>query len=135
MKSLQSIVGSHAHWFIINCILIIIVYLAQAYGKTTYLATSFALVPRGTEGAISLEGTAAGVVAAFLMTFVAFALDFIEFDGVVCATIASVIANYAESLIGARFQGGIDWLSNDIVNIIQISLASVLSILFLIIHY
>jgi uncharacterized protein (TIGR00297 family) len=114
---------------------LISVYWTQAYGKTTYLATSFALVPRGTEGAISLEGTAAGVFAAFFMTLVALSLNFIGLKGVVCATIASIIANYAESLIGARFQGGLNWLSNDIVNIIQISIASVLSILFLMINY
>jgi len=108
---------------------------AQAYGKTTYLATSFALVPRGTEGAISLEGTVAGIFAALFMTLVAFSLNLIEFEGVKCATMASIIANYAESLIGASFQGGLNWLSNDIVNIIQISLASLLSILFKVIHH
>ena len=36
----------------------------QAYGKTTYLITTLRRVPRGTEGAVSLEGTAGGVAAA-----------------------------------------------------------------------
>ena len=35
--------------------------IGKAYGKTTYLITTFEKVPRGTEGAISLEGTIAGV--------------------------------------------------------------------------
>lgn len=47
---------------------------AQAYGKTTYLITTLKIVPRGTEGAVSLEGTAAGAAAAALFAGVSFAL-------------------------------------------------------------
>ena len=36
----------------------------QAYGKRAFLITTFKEVPRGTEGAVSLEGTAAGMLAA-----------------------------------------------------------------------
>lgn len=36
----------------------------QAYGQTTYLITTLKRVPRGTEGAVSAEGTAAGAFAA-----------------------------------------------------------------------
>ncbi len=39
-------------------------FALQAYGKTTYLITSLERVPRGTEGAVSLEGTLAGLAAA-----------------------------------------------------------------------
>ena len=38
--------------------------IGKAFGKTTYLVTTMQRVPRGTEGAISLEGTVAGIVAA-----------------------------------------------------------------------
>lgn len=48
--------------------------MLQAYGKTTYLITSLQLVPRGTEGAVSLEGTAAGLAAALLYAAVALGL-------------------------------------------------------------
>lgn len=48
--------------------------LLQAYGKTTYLITTLQLVPRGTEGAVSLEGTMAGLGAAALYAAVALAL-------------------------------------------------------------
>ena len=37
---------------------------AQAYGRTTYLITTLQRVPRGTEGAVSAEGTLAGLAAA-----------------------------------------------------------------------
>ena len=36
----------------------------QAYGKRAYLLTTLREVPRGTEGAVSLEGSAAGIAAA-----------------------------------------------------------------------
>ncbi len=36
----------------------------QAYGQTTYLITTLKRVTRGTEGAISMEGTLAGAGAA-----------------------------------------------------------------------
>lgn len=45
--------------------------VGKAYGKTTYLVTTFQLVPRGTEGAVSLEGTAAGALAALLFAITA----------------------------------------------------------------
>ena len=50
----------------------------QAYGKTAYLITTLKVVPRGTEGAVSLEGTAAGVVAAAFFAGLAFALKLVR---------------------------------------------------------
>jgi len=38
--------------------------VVQAYGRTTVLSTTLRKVPRGTDGAVSLEGTAAGLGAA-----------------------------------------------------------------------
>lgn len=51
----------------------------QAYGKTAYLITTLKVVPRGTEGAVSLEGTAAGVVAAAFFAGLAFALKLVRY--------------------------------------------------------
>ena len=49
--------------------------VGKAYGRTTYLATSFEVVPRGTEGAVSLEGTLAGVAAAVLFSVISLGLN------------------------------------------------------------
>ena len=46
----------------------------QAYGKTTYLITNLQRVPRGTEGAVSLEGSLAGLAAAFGFAFLSYAI-------------------------------------------------------------
>ena len=47
----------------------------QAYGQTTYLITTLQRVPRGTEGAVSTEGTLAGAVAAVGFATIAAALQ------------------------------------------------------------
>ncbi|KAF5730761.1 hypothetical protein HS088_TW19G00357 [Tripterygium wilfordii] len=41
--------------------------LGKAYGKITYLVTTFKVVPRGTEGAVSVEGTLAGLFASVIL--------------------------------------------------------------------
>lgn len=41
--------------------------LEQAYGKRTFLITTLKPVPPGTEGAVSLEGTLAGVVGSIVI--------------------------------------------------------------------
>jgi uncharacterized protein (TIGR00297 family) len=103
--------------------------VGKAYGKTTYLATSFQRVPRGTEGAVSLEGTLAGVVASVVLGVCAVAGMMLDARGLTCVIGASVVANYAESLLGAGVQRGghVRWLTNDAVNMFQISLASVVA--------
>lgn len=47
--------------------------VGKAYGRTTYLVTTLQRVPRGTEGAVSAEGTAAGIAAAACMATLALA--------------------------------------------------------------
>ena len=49
-------------------------YAWQAYGKTTYLITTLQRVPRGTEGAVSLEGSLAGLAAAFGFASLSYAI-------------------------------------------------------------
>lgn len=39
-----------------------------------YLVTTFTVVPRGTEGAVSLEGTAAGLLASIFLAFASYLL-------------------------------------------------------------
>jgi hypothetical protein len=42
-----------------------------------YLVTSFSVVPRGTEGAVSLEGTVAGLVASVILAAVAYSINLV----------------------------------------------------------
>ncbi|MFS7929427.1 hypothetical protein Hanom_Chr04g00332441 [Helianthus anomalus] len=105
--------------------------IGKAYGKTTYLVTTFKVVPRGTEGAVSVEGTVAGVLASILLASIGCLLGKIKVAEVVVCVLASQIANVGESVIGAVVQDkeGFKWLTNDAVNVINISLGSILAIL------
>ncbi|KAI3828172.1 hypothetical protein L1987_02269 [Smallanthus sonchifolius] len=105
--------------------------IGKAYGKTTYLVTTFKVVPRGTEGAVSVEGTVAGVLASILLATVGCFLGKIKVAEAVICVLASQIANVGESVIGAVLQDkeGFKWLNNDAVNVINISLGSILAIL------
>lgn len=104
--------------------------IGKAYGRTTYLVTTFKVVPRGTEGAVSLEGTFAGVLAAILLASSGSLLDQISTLEAVICVLAAQIANFGESLIGASLQDkeGFGWLNNDVVNVINISIGSILAI-------
>lgn len=105
--------------------------IGKAYGKTTYLVTTLKVVPRGTEGAVSVEGTIAGFIASILLAFVGCLTGQINASEAAICVIASQIANVGESIIGASLQEkeGLQWLNNDVVNVINISLGSILAIL------
>ena len=47
--------------------------------------------------------------------------------GVAAVTVAAFLANVFESWLGATVQGRLPWLSNDLVNVLQISLAAALA--------
>ncbi|KAK1275391.1 hypothetical protein QJS04_geneDACA012899 [Acorus gramineus] len=105
--------------------------IGKAYGKTTYLVTTFKIVPRGTEGAVSAEGTLAGLLASILLASVGCFMGEVDVIGAAICVIASQIANLGESIIGASLQEkeGFQWLNNDMVNVINISIGSILAVL------
>ena len=92
------------------------------------LITNLRPVARGTEGAISLEGTAASVVGSGLMAAVMAALGVIETPSALALiTAVGVVATLVESLIGATLQGRITWLSNEVVNGLQTLVGALLA--------
>jgi uncharacterized protein (TIGR00297 family) len=112
--------------------------VGKAYGKTTYNSLPpFNPVPRGTEGAVSLEGTLAGVAASFVFAGVAALLGELNtatssplLAAAVCS-FAAFVATTFESALGSMMQGrkGWEWLTNDVVNGIQIAIAAIIAIL------
>ncbi|MBF2078140.1 MAG: TIGR00297 family protein [Synechococcales cyanobacterium T60_A2020_003] len=93
--------------------------VGKAFGKRTFLITTLKPVPRGTEGAVSLEGTLAGIVASVAIALLGWAIQLIDFGGAVLCVIAAFVATNAESVIGATLQDRFDWLSNELVNVIN----------------
>lgn len=102
--------------------------IGKAYGQTTYLISTLERVPRGTEGAISVEGTAAGVAAAAGFSLASLILQQVTSMEALVVVAAASAANLFESYLGAALQGRVPWLTNDVVNMIQISLAAGLAL-------
>ena len=104
--------------------------VGKAYGKRTFLITTLQPVPRGTEGAISLEGTLAGVVASVAQALIGWAVGLIDVVGVTWCVLAAFIATNLESVIGATLQSRFSWLTNELVNILNTLIGAIVAILF-----
>jgi uncharacterized protein (TIGR00297 family) len=96
--------------------------VGKAFGRSTFLVTSFARVKPGTPGAMSLEGTAAGLVAAFALGAVGLALGLIPAAALPAVVLGATAGALVESVLGATLEGpGI--LNNDVLNFINTAVA------------
>jgi uncharacterized protein (TIGR00297 family) len=102
--------------------------VGKAYGQHTFLITTFRPVPAGTEGAVSLEGTLAGVMGSAVMAGVGWAVGLISPLGGVLCVIAAFIATNLESVIGATVQEKLPWLTNELVNVINTTIGALTAI-------
>jgi len=106
--------------------------IGKAYGKTTFLITNLERVEPGTEGAVSVEGTAAAAVGGLLLSLYGAAVGLIEgWPMIAISTVAAFLATNAESLIGATLQEreGFDFMTNEFVNFINTLIGGALAIL------
>lgn len=78
--------------------------IGQLWGRRTFLVTSLRPVPRGTQGAISVEGTLAGVLAAALVAVVGFAVGLLPIVAAVAVAGAGILGSLVESLGGALLE-------------------------------
>ncbi len=102
--------------------------IGKAYGQHTFLITTLKPVPRGTEGAVSLEGTLAGVVGSIVIALLGYSVGLISPLGVVVCIVAAFIATNLESLIGATLQHRFTWLTNELVNVINTLIGAIAAI-------
>ena len=55
----------------------------------------------------------------------------VDVRGAACVVAAAFVANILESYVGATLQGKVAWLTNDVVNVAQITVAALLCVLLL----
>jgi uncharacterized protein (TIGR00297 family) len=103
--------------------------VGKAYGRRTFLITTLKPVPPGTEGAVSLEGTLAGIGGSACIAAIGWGIGLIPAWGVVVCLIAALLATTGESLIGATLQTRFPWLTNEVVNIINTTLGAILALM------
>ncbi len=101
--------------------------IGKAWGRSTFLVTTFSSVKPGTPGAMSLEGTAAGLVAAFALATTAAALGLIPQSATLAIVVAATAGALVESALGATLEGpGI--LNNDMLNFINTAVAAAVAL-------
>lgn len=101
--------------------------VGQLSGRRPRLITSLRQVSPGTDGAVSLPGTLAGVGAAFLTAALGFTLGLVGSAGAgVLVALAAFLGTVADSLIGARFPR----VGNELTNVLCTLTAAVLVLLF-----
>ncbi|MFB3917751.1 MAG: TIGR00297 family protein [Terriglobales bacterium] len=105
--------------------------LGKALTTRVYLITTFERVPVGTDGAISVIGTMAGVAAAILVGVVATVTALIPQHWIAATAGAAILGNCIDSVLGAVLQQR-GWVSNNTVNLLSTSAAAGLVLLFLI---
>jgi len=99
--------------------------IGKRWGRSTVLITSLRPVPAGTEGAVSLEGTAASLLGGGLMALICALLGLLATPAaVVLVTLVALVATLIESAIGATLQRRHGWLSNELVNGLQTAIAA-----------
>jgi uncharacterized protein (TIGR00297 family) len=104
--------------------------VGKAYGKRTFLITTLQPVARGTEGAVSLEGTIAGIGASLLQALLGWGVGLIDGLGLLWCILAAFVATNLESVIGATLQSKYNWLTNELVNVINTLIGAVAAVLF-----
>jgi len=103
--------------------------IGKRWGRHTVLITTLRPVPPGTEGAVSLEGTAASLAGALLMGLVMLALGLLSGPAAwALVAVVGLVATLLESLVGATLQRRHAWLSNELVNGLQTLIAALLAL-------
>jgi uncharacterized protein (TIGR00297 family) len=101
--------------------------LGQAWGRRAFLPTSFARVAPGTPGAVSLEGTTAGVAAAAVLAGVAVLLGLIPIPTVWIVVTAATVGAFVESVLAVSFErSGV--LDNDVLNFLNTGVAATVAL-------
>jgi uncharacterized protein (TIGR00297 family) len=89
--------------------------VGQAFGGTPILLTTLRRVSPGTDGAVSLLGTAAGVAASGLVALTGLWAMRLDWRGTAAAFGGGVVGLVFDSLLGATVERR-GWLGNDLVN-------------------
>jgi uncharacterized protein (TIGR00297 family) len=97
--------------------------VGKAYGRRTFLITTFRPVPPGTEGAVSLEGTLGGLAGGFVVASLGEALGLYAWPAAVVVGFSGLLGSLAESVIGtvAERRG---WLNNDQLNALNTAIGA-----------
>lgn len=92
--------------------------IGKAWGGKAYLVTTLKHVRPGTPGAMSLEGTAAGLIAALVLAWIGSALGLIPGAWIWAAVGGAVAGSLIESAMAATLEGA-GYVNNDVLNFLN----------------
>jgi uncharacterized protein (TIGR00297 family) len=99
----------------------------KAWGRRTFSVIGLRRVKPGTSGAVSLEGTLAGLAAAVTLAGLAALLGLIEPRFIWVAAAGATAGAFVESVLGATLEGpGI--LNNDLLNFLNTAAAAAVAV-------
>jgi uncharacterized protein (TIGR00297 family) len=101
--------------------------IGKAWGTRTWAILPPRLVRPGTPGAMSIEGTAAGLASAAALAAFALWLSIVPGTGVLPIVIGSVVGATIESLLAAAFEPS-RVLNNDALNLINTAVAAYVAV-------
>jgi uncharacterized protein (TIGR00297 family) len=92
--------------------------IGQVLGRRTFLITTLRPVPRGTDGAVSLEGTLAGMLASAVIAALGAAVGLFPWMGVLAVVVAAFVGTTFESVAGAALERR-NLLDNEALNFLN----------------
>ena len=102
--------------------------VGQLYGRAPRLITSMRRVPPGTDGAVSLPGTLAGLAAATLTAALGYALGLVEGEASLAfVALAGFLGTIVDSVVGALAPRVGNELTNVLCTLVAAALALVLA--------
>ena len=101
--------------------------VGKAWGKTTWLVVGFRRVSPGTPGAVSMEGTIAGLGAAVLLAMAAVGLELIPARWIAAVVVAATVAGLVEGALGSTLEAR-GTLNNDALNLINSMIGAALAL-------
>jgi uncharacterized protein (TIGR00297 family) len=102
--------------------------IGQAFGGTPFMLTTLRRVPPGTDGAISLYGTLAGIAAAALIAATGMPALGMSFAECLVAFTAGILGLFFDSLLGATLERR-GYIGNDLVNFTSTAFAAAVALL------
>lgn len=102
--------------------------IGKAWGRRTFLFPSFRQVPPGTSGAISLEGTAAGLMGACILGSLGIALQLTPASALLPVVAGATAGAFAESAMGATLEAP-GFVNNDVLNFLNTAIAAAVAVL------
>ena len=92
--------------------------VGQATARSAYMITDFRDAPIGTNGAISVEGTISGCVAACIISWISAAYGIVDWRWTFVIAFAAIAGMFLDSVMGATWENA-GRMGNDSVNFVS----------------